>query len=718
MHTGSPGARPLFVIAAHAISLLVGLAAFLFILGWQFAIGDSPFLKTPIGDIATEQASYFLVAQDRWRWPWLSLPNVNMPEGANALFMGGMPLVGLLARIWTEVAGGPVPHLVGGWYLLCYVLQAHSFFFLMRQFTRRSPLLLAAASIIAVLAYTFLTRLGHVSLAGQFIVIYAAGLMVMAQQPGKWRQATVWLNVVNVVGLLIFPYFSVSVSFLIAAALVNLVVRRQISLAEFFIAGLGSLAFIVFVAWSAGLFWATGATGTQGATSYATLGLNLGSLIMPPGSSLFPTRPLLANWWEGAFYLGIGVVGLLALCVLTAPRLIFAPVLRHWPMVLVLGLLVVYCLSYEIRFQEHLLWSYPLPDFMRPVVVLARAGGRLFWPLGYLLMGAAVALTVRRFGRWSFAPVGLAVVLSVMESTGSVAYVRGVANTVHKVPLEWAGLQRVLQNHGTLRLYPSFWCYPGWAESRVPFAHSQLAYLAAVENLASNSGITVRKIKDCDKEMRSVPGHVLVPGELDVFLTSHIGRAAFYRREDDLRRHCREIPLGDDTGLICSQAWSFPETASPIAGLTEPETSLATLNVGQTISFTSTGNWRRYAAAGWSYYSEGVYTWTVGSTTRLNFKMPDERSEQLRFEVFPLLGLPLPKRTVAVHVNGRLADTWTFDAGAWTTRTLSISDLPPLSPVEIEMVHSDARPANDVGLIGEERGLGIGIKSIELLGRP
>ena len=166
--------------------------AFLVLFGPSFMLGQSIYLAQPEGDNAVEMSAYFRMAQDSWRFPLFSLPMANEPEGSNQLFSGGVPILALVAKVIHSLTGQTV-NLLGFWFMLCCVLQAHSVYFLITQITGRSPYLAALASLSGLLAYAFLTRFGHVSLFGQFVVIYAMGFVIATTPPRRECQADFWM---------------------------------------------------------------------------------------------------------------------------------------------------------------------------------------------------------------------------------------------------------------------------------------------------------------------------------------------------------------------------------------------------------------------------------------------------------------------------------------------------------------------------------------------
>ena len=707
----------LTVILAHAVALGIGVCAFFLLLGRQTLLAKAPFLVSPTGDFAAEQASFVLVANDIWRFPFLALPQVNLPEGANAVFFGGTPLLALVARLWREVTGAAsAPNLLGVWYLLCFALQAHSFFFLMRQITRKRPLLLAVCSVAAVLTYAFLTRFGHVSLFGQFFVIYAMGLVLATLRPETpWRRTLLLLAGVTVVAMLIFAYLAVSIGALFGAALLMLWWSGRTRLPVAVVAGAAYATLLLTVAWASGYFWSAARAEPVDMSSYAALGLNIGGLVIPPNSPVFPSHLLFRSWWEGDFYLGLSTMALLVLGIGAQPRAAWRGLVNAWPLVLVLSILTLYALSNRWAFGDTVLLQYPLPHWAAPIVGLARAGGRLFWPIGYLLIALGFALTVRAFGRASTVLVLCALALAGLEAVAPLRYVRNTAFASVSFPLQYDGLQRVMDAHRTMRLFPSFWCDPGADGSVKRVVHWQLQIASARANESSNSAITVRKMKDCSLEQADMQSEVLRPGDLDVFLSRRDFIRAFTGKDADRAAHCRQFAMAPHQGYMCSADWAA-DTALPLPELTLVDDRVtADFLASRKLDFSTTGNWEDFASSGWWKTSDGPFTWTEGAEAHLDLPIPPmARGANLVFDVYPFLAPTMPTRTVTVLAGDRVLSVWTFDAGGWTTRDVQVpSDLTG-APLHLAFRESATPTPHDLGVSEDPRHLGIAIRSMTM----
>jgi hypothetical protein len=206
-----------------------------------------------------------------------------------------------------------------------------------------------------------------------------------------------WLAGLSFLAMFIFAYLAVTNVVLFGCGLLSLWWLGRISLRRGAVYLLAFGATLLILAWIGGYFWGVGRAEPVPMSSYGTLGFNVGSLVIPHQSILFPNWPILYDWWGGDFYLGAGIIALWAFFLLFNPKDIAGPLVRNWPLAVLLLFFALFCASNHINFGETELFTYPLPGFLAPIIGMVRAGGRLFWPIGYLLIAAPIALTIHLF---------------------------------------------------------------------------------------------------------------------------------------------------------------------------------------------------------------------------------------------------------------------------------------------------------------------------------
>ena len=153
------------------------------------------------------------------------------------------------------------------------------------------------------------------------------------------------------------------------------------------------LACTAALGWALGFWYGTATSGGQ--ALYGYFSMNLNALWNPAGlggtvySRLLPAQNLVGGNYDAFAYLGLGV--LLALpAVLVCGRRTLARRLRsHWALCAVCVVLTAFAVSHVVTANGVTLFTLPLPERLIQLFSVFRSGGRLFWPVYYLLVLAA-----------------------------------------------------------------------------------------------------------------------------------------------------------------------------------------------------------------------------------------------------------------------------------------------------------------------------------------
>ena len=468
------------------------------------------------------------------------------------MFAGGVPLLALLAKIVRSLDGERL-NLFGPWYFVCCVLQAHSMFFLMKQITDKRPYLLAFAAVVAALANAFLSRVSHVSLFGHFLCIYPLAFVIATTNDSYRPRAILWALAAFVfASMFVFAYLAIATTILFFIGVASLFNRGRLSLKSALLSTSVFVAGLLLLSYVGGYFWAIGKADPFSAAQYSRLGFNLGSLIDP---NPFP------KWWEGSFYVGWGVLGLWVILLLTCLEPIMRAVQSNMPIFLGLLLLALFSMSNKVHLFNYTVFVYPLPSIIDPMLGMARVGGRLFWPIGYLIMASAIAITAARFRMAGPALIAVTVAVFCFQSGLLYVTLRTIIDRPQPGPLPYDDLVSTMSRFDRLYVYPTIHCMPniGSNEQRIA-AYHEVEFASALTYLDSNSSITARRIKDCDRETNEL--RTPQTRELAFFM-SRTALLSAYRAEPDLiYNQCRRFPMQAEDGYICSSSWS-DRTALP-----------------------------------------------------------------------------------------------------------------------------------------------------------
>lgn len=402
--------------ALFALGGLLGAVAFLAVFGLapldvtNDALVRGGFVER---DIQQHYAGWLFLRSSALGWP-LGVAQSIGSNGLSIAFTDSVPLVAVLCRLLSPELPGVFQYF--GWFtLLCLVLQGGFAALLCGLFAQGLCTPLLGAGLFVLSPVLWERALRHTALGAQWLLL-AALYCYFAARRGR-RGAWGLLFAVNVLTAGIHPYF-VPMTFAVTLALVLVNTLRTRRPAAFgFLAG--NLAAAAALGWALGLFY--GHSGGGDGALYGYFGLNLNALWNPAGvggfgwSAFLPVQNQVNGNYDAFAYLGLGVwVGLLAVLYHGVKN--WRGALRrlhaHWPLLAVCAVLTAFAVSHVVTANGATLAVLPLPGRLIRIFSVFRSGGRLFWPVYYLLMLLAFVLAVR-LGTGRSAAVCAAVVLAI-----------------------------------------------------------------------------------------------------------------------------------------------------------------------------------------------------------------------------------------------------------------------------------------------------------------
>jgi hypothetical protein len=398
--SGRPGwMTPLLQLVAGGA---LGLASLLVVVpGRVLKGGAEAFITHEDQKLHVAALRYFV--WDDWRWPLTRTSRLGGEEGTVIVFTDAMPVYGLALRL-VRWAISPEFNFLGVWFALCYALQGMAAVAAARMWraTRWAHCLAAAA--IAVSMPAWLVRTVHAALSFHAPLLLGCGLLGLAGRRPPARVAAAglvlcwWMLATN-------AYLFVMQGALTLALLAQLARRgwgRRRALVALAALGAGSLLEM----WVLGYFTPHGP-----GVGFNYFSMNLLSPIHPPASALLGRVggdvDATGGQYEGFNYLGLGLLGLVALAGWSYRHELNELASRRRPELLAGLALTVFALSNQVYLGKRLLLNLPPPP---AVVTQLRAPGRFFWPVSYLVLIGVVALLARRGRRFERALVAAALV--------------------------------------------------------------------------------------------------------------------------------------------------------------------------------------------------------------------------------------------------------------------------------------------------------------------
>ena len=377
-----------------ALGAALGIAVFLLIYGTApLNVANDSFCRGGFieKDIQQHYAGWLFYRHSALGWPLGVTQAVNAPDGVSIAYTDSIPLLAVLCRPLAAALGGTFQYF--GWFTLgCFALQGGFGALLCGLFANALFAQLAGALVFTVSPVLIERAFRHSSLGAQWLVLAALYCYFSCRRQGRYASAG--LFIINVLAVGIHPYFlpmtyAVTLALLLEYAVTH---RQWLRPAALLI---GNMACTAALGWALGLLYGTATSGGQ--ALYGYFAMNLNALWNPIGvngvlySRLLPAQNQVNGNYDAFAYLGLGVLATLPVVLVLGRRRILSCLRRHWALCLVCAVLTAFAISNTITANGVTLATLPLPAAAVKLFSVFRSGGRLFWPVYYLLVLTAFA---------------------------------------------------------------------------------------------------------------------------------------------------------------------------------------------------------------------------------------------------------------------------------------------------------------------------------------
>ena len=375
-------------IVGGLAAIALGIVAFLVFCGWWVLIPTNiAWLNS--ADRAMHTLGWMFFRETPWGIPPGASPDLGL-ELANSIgLVDGLPLFALPLKLVAAWLPQPFQYW-GYWLLLSFSLQSLFAYRIARELgAERLMALIAAAFVLITPAFLFRVPM-HLALSGHWVILAGLYLYVRRTPPRLWG----WPLLVGVTAGIHAYLLAMVLGLWFAAWLQRLWLSRitgRTALPELILCA----AAAGLVLWTAGFFF----TGSLGSYGYGDYKLNLFWPVIRYGwSQIFPDIAHTKYDYEGLSFLGIGILGLLAVAIVTGAILrLRSAFTRAWlPLTAALVVMMLFAFSKDLQAGGIHLVKLPLPESIEKLFSAFRSTGRFVWPLLYFITIGIVVLVARR----------------------------------------------------------------------------------------------------------------------------------------------------------------------------------------------------------------------------------------------------------------------------------------------------------------------------------
>lgn len=375
---------------------LLGAAAFLLGFGWKVLDPERIGWLLNQGDPTQHFLGWVAFRSSPWKFPLCLTNMLSYPFDASIVFTDSIPLFALPFKL----IGGFLPEqfqYLGIFGLCSFLLQGGFAALLLRRFTNRLlPCLLGTLFFLFVPAL-FFRMFYHTSLAAQWVILAGFAIWLYAKPETPLRRLLIPWVLLGCVTFAIHPFLAAMVCGLFVGHMAQIAINRRTLFRPL-------LGIALFAAVTALFFFVIGGFRgiSEGEGKFGSFSSNLNTLYNPMRSdAILRQLPVLTGQYEGQAYLGAGMLVLvlfaLFLRITRKPsgfrRL--TPKGFSLPFLTICILFFLYALSIKVAWNDHVLFTIPLPETVIHLCNIFRASGRFMWVPMYALMLFAVAALLR-----------------------------------------------------------------------------------------------------------------------------------------------------------------------------------------------------------------------------------------------------------------------------------------------------------------------------------
>jgi hypothetical protein len=350
----------------------------LYLFPLSFLRGHGGFFER--GEPLLSLSGWWSFMADGWRIPLLKTKLMNAPQGANIAFTNSIPLLAILLKpfqYWLPKGF----HYFGCWFVISYTLQAVSSVLLLRVLGQRTTLATIAGAGMALMMPAFLYQFEYIALTTHGILLLGLTLYFAGtKNPRYFKDVNFYYSILLPVALLIHPYLFAMAFMLYAAFLGEHYLKFPRESKKCLIAFAQAAGIVILIAFICGYL-----SHTLRSTGYSYYSMNV---LAPVRGGKLGYRFINATGGQirGFNYLGMGVIASLVFTAATRWRWLLQIVQRYRILTGVALLLTLFAISNRIFYGGQEIFRYSVFYPFTLITETFRSSGRMFWPVGYILM--------------------------------------------------------------------------------------------------------------------------------------------------------------------------------------------------------------------------------------------------------------------------------------------------------------------------------------------
>ena len=357
-----------------------------------------------------------------WHFPPGMTDNLAYPYLTSVIFTDSIPILAFVFKLLSPLLPENFQYfgLFGG---MTFILQACFSARIIKEFTKNRPAVFIAGSLFTISPVLIFRLFGHTALASQWIILYALAPLFVYKNYKDNNRIFLTAAILGFLSGSVHLYYLVFNGIIVLAYCVLEILsnRKMIRAAALL---------TVYLAVSALFVWLWGGFSSGMQPDMLGLGIysaNLNALINPQEeyasfsaeewSVLSRPLPLYnGRQYEGFGWVGTGVLVLFVLSLFYWNKTAFPKIKRYKNEIISLStawcIAAMITLSPTVTFNEHKLYTIPLPQMIIQALSVFRATGRFVWINVYILMLCTCIVFVKH--KWNKTVITVCLLLCLL----------------------------------------------------------------------------------------------------------------------------------------------------------------------------------------------------------------------------------------------------------------------------------------------------------------
>lgn len=409
----------------YLLVAMLSATVFVIIYGFRVIIPTNADWLLAGGDLSQHYLGWVAYRASRWFFPIGMLNTLAYPIHTSVIFTDSIPLFAFFFKLLSPLLPTTFQYF-GIFGVFCFVMQGVLAAKIVRAHTDEKSYVIFSSLLVVLSPVMILRMYMHTALAAHWILLLALEPIFARENFKDTKKLALRVFWIALCSATVHMYFVMLSGILMLGICLQQILEKKYLISLFLL--FEYLGLIAFFIWIFGGF-SSGANGvSEGLGDFSA---NLNTLYNPTcqgntWSQILPQFPLYhMGQYEGFGYLGFGTI---LLCIgafsLKLGGRFFPFVKKHYQTVLVSLVIcviaLIFALSPKGSYNDRLLFTIPLPEFLFYKWAIFRASGRAIWILVYTFSFAAIltVLTMKSI-RNAIVFVMLCLVLQVFDIIGA-----------------------------------------------------------------------------------------------------------------------------------------------------------------------------------------------------------------------------------------------------------------------------------------------------------